>query len=91
MSWKGFTKGVQRVFLRFVPEESHRVLTSSLIDATANQSKVQSGKYYPPPKKELHANLVQGENTKDPIYIDAERRFSELEKETKRLHDESQK
>lgn len=33
----------------------------------------------------------QGENTKDPIYIDAERRFSELENETKKLHDESRK
>ncbi|KAF2865150.1 reduced viability upon starvation protein [Massariosphaeria phaeospora] len=32
-----------------------------------------------------------GEITKDPIYIDAERRFDELEKETKRLHDESKK
>ncbi|KAM5445304.1 BAR adaptor protein Hob1 [Microsporum audouinii] len=32
-----------------------------------------------------------GENTKDPVYIDAERRFQELEKETKKLHDESKK
>jgi len=32
-----------------------------------------------------------GENTKDPVYTDAERRFQELEKETKRLHDESKK
>ncbi|CAI6332255.1 unnamed protein product [Periconia digitata] len=32
-----------------------------------------------------------GEITKDPIYIDAERRFDELEKETKKLHDESKK
>ncbi|OCL01122.1 reduced viability upon starvation protein [Cenococcum geophilum 1.58] len=32
-----------------------------------------------------------GENTKDPVYVDAERRFQELEKETKRLHDESKK
>lgn len=32
-----------------------------------------------------------GENTKDPIYIDAERRFQELERETRKLHDESQK
>ncbi|KAL9062381.1 MAG: hypothetical protein Q9157_008970 [Trypethelium eluteriae] len=32
-----------------------------------------------------------GENTKDAVYVDAERRFAELEKETKRLHDESQK
>jgi hypothetical protein len=35
--------------------------------------------------------LVQGEITKDPIYIDAERRFDELEKETKKLHEESKK
>ncbi|ORY09031.1 reduced viability upon starvation protein [Clohesyomyces aquaticus] len=32
-----------------------------------------------------------GEITKDPIYTDAERRFQELEKETKNLHDESKK
>jgi len=32
-----------------------------------------------------------GESTKDAVYIDAERRFEELEKETKKLHDESQK
>jgi len=32
-----------------------------------------------------------GEITKDAIYIDAERRFEELEKETKRLHEESKK
>lgn len=32
-----------------------------------------------------------GENTKDPVFIDAERRFQELETETKRLHDESKK
>ena len=35
--------------------------------------------------------FAQGEITKDAIYIDAERRFEELEKETKRLHDESKK
>jgi hypothetical protein len=33
----------------------------------------------------------KGDITKDPIYQDAERRFQELEKETKRLHEESQK
>lgn len=32
-----------------------------------------------------------GEITKDPIYIDAERRFQELETETKKLRDESKK
>jgi len=32
-----------------------------------------------------------GENTKDAVFIDAERRFQELEKETKKLHDESKK
>jgi amphiphysin len=32
-----------------------------------------------------------GEHTKDAVYIDAERRFEELEKETKKLHDESKK
>jgi len=35
--------------------------------------------------------VVQGEITKDPVYVDAERRFAELEKETKKLHDESKK
>ena len=28
-----------------------------------------------------------GEQTKDLVYIDAERRFKELEKETKKLHE----
>jgi amphiphysin len=32
-----------------------------------------------------------GEITKDPVYIDAERRFADLENETKKLHDESEK
>ncbi|KAK1983249.1 BAR domain-containing protein [Colletotrichum cereale] len=32
-----------------------------------------------------------GEHTKDAVYIDSERRFEELETETKRLHDESKK
>lgn len=32
-----------------------------------------------------------GEQSKDPVFIDAERRFHELEVETKRLHDESKK
>jgi hypothetical protein len=40
-----------------------------------------------------HANAccAQGEITKDAIYQDAERRFDELEKETKKLHEESKK
>ncbi|PGH23076.1 hypothetical protein AJ80_02850 [Polytolypa hystricis UAMH7299] len=37
------------------------------------------------------AKFNLGENTKDPVYIDADRRFLELEKETKKLHDESKK
>lgn len=32
-----------------------------------------------------------GEHTKDPVYSDSERRFQELETETKKLHDESKK
>ncbi|KAI9826439.1 MAG: hypothetical protein M1826_006648 [Phylliscum demangeonii] len=32
-----------------------------------------------------------GENTKDAVYIDAERRFQDLETETKKLHSESKK
>ncbi|KAJ5884767.1 hypothetical protein N7495_009277 [Penicillium taxi] len=32
-----------------------------------------------------------GEHTKDAVYLDAERRFQELERETKKLHDESSK
>jgi amphiphysin len=32
-----------------------------------------------------------GEHTKDAVFIDSERRFQELETETKRLHDESKK
>ncbi|RQM07396.1 hypothetical protein DH86_00003114, partial [Scytalidium sp. 3C] len=37
------------------------------------------------------AKFNLGDNTKDAVYIDAERRFQELEKETKKLHDESKK
>ncbi|OIW28867.1 BAR domain-containing protein [Coniochaeta ligniaria NRRL 30616] len=37
------------------------------------------------------AKFNLGEVTKDPIYIDAERRFQELEHETKKLRDESKK
>ena len=32
-----------------------------------------------------------GDTTKDAVYIDAQRRFEELEKETKKLHTESNK
>jgi len=39
----------------------------------------------------LKAKFNVGEHTKDAVYIDAERRFEELEKETKKLHDESKK
>lgn len=37
------------------------------------------------------AKFNLGENTKDAVFIDAERRFQELETETKKLHDESRK
>lgn len=37
------------------------------------------------------AKFNLGDNTKDAVYLDAERRFQELEKETKKLHDESKK
>ncbi|KAF2774454.1 BAR-domain-containing protein [Teratosphaeria nubilosa] len=39
----------------------------------------------------LKQRFNMGDITKDAIYVDAERRFTELEKETKKLHDESQK
>ena len=32
-----------------------------------------------------------GDNTQDAVFIDAHRRFEELEKETKKLHGESKK
>ncbi|KAK4241651.1 hypothetical protein C8A03DRAFT_41005 [Achaetomium macrosporum] len=41
--------------------------------------------------QQIKAKLNIGEHTKDPVYIDSERRFQELETETKRLHDESKK
>ncbi|KYK60964.1 putative BAR adaptor protein [Drechmeria coniospora] len=41
--------------------------------------------------QQFRAKFNIGENTKDAVYIDAERRFQELEKETKKLHDESTK
>lgn len=39
----------------------------------------------------MSADRSQGDITKDAIYIDAERRFDELEKETTKLHTESKK
>ncbi|CZS88083.1 hypothetical protein WAI453_000485 [Rhynchosporium graminicola] len=39
----------------------------------------------------LKSRFNIGEQTKDAIYLDSERRFDELEKETKKLHDESKK
>ncbi|QIW94877.1 hypothetical protein AMS68_000395 [Peltaster fructicola] len=41
--------------------------------------------------QQVRARFNMGEITKDDIYIDAERRFADLEKETKKLHDESKK
>jgi hypothetical protein len=37
------------------------------------------------------AKFNLGEHTKDAVYMDAERRFQELETETKKLHDESKR
>lgn len=41
--------------------------------------------------QQFKAKFNIGEHTKDAVYLDAERRFQELERETKRLHDESKK
>ncbi|RCI12429.1 hypothetical protein L249_0989 [Ophiocordyceps polyrhachis-furcata BCC 54312] len=41
--------------------------------------------------QQIRSKFNIGEHTKDAVYIDAERRFQELETETKRLHDESKK
>lgn len=41
--------------------------------------------------QQFRQKFNMGEITKDAIYIDAERRFDELETETKKLHEESQK
>ncbi|KAK8020431.1 Regulator of cytoskeleton and endocytosis [Apiospora arundinis] len=41
--------------------------------------------------QQFRAKFNMGEHTKDAVYIDAERRFQEMEAETKRLHDESEK
>lgn len=41
--------------------------------------------------QQLKVKFNIGEHTKDVVYTDAERRFDELEKETKKLHDESKK
>ncbi|PNS16663.1 Regulator of cytoskeleton and endocytosis RVS167 [Sphaceloma murrayae] len=55
MSWKGFSKGLNRAPQTF------------------------------------KSKFNMGEITKDAVYIDAERRFDELEIETKKLHEESKK
>jgi len=39
----------------------------------------------------LKQRFNMGEITKDAIYVDAERRFQDLENETRKLHDESEK
>ncbi|KAI0421302.1 BAR domain-containing protein [Xylaria grammica] len=41
--------------------------------------------------QQFKAKFNLGEHTKDAVFIDSERRFQELENETKRLHDESRK
>ncbi|KAI0024176.1 BAR domain-containing protein [Xylariomycetidae sp. FL0641] len=41
--------------------------------------------------QQFKAKFNLGEHTKDAVFIDSERRFQELESETKRLHDESKK
>jgi len=41
--------------------------------------------------QQLKSKFNIGEHTKDAVYIDAERRFQELETETKKLHEESKK
>ncbi|KAI0479956.1 BAR domain-containing protein [Xylaria cf. heliscus] len=41
--------------------------------------------------QQLKAKFNIGEHTKDAVFIDSERRFQELENETKRLHDASRK
>ncbi|RYO94053.1 hypothetical protein DL762_000801 [Monosporascus cannonballus] len=41
--------------------------------------------------QQIKAKFNIGEHTKDAVFIDSERRFQELEKETKHLHDESKK
>ncbi|KAI1497093.1 BAR-domain-containing protein [Biscogniauxia marginata] len=41
--------------------------------------------------QQFKAKFNLGEHTKDAVFIDSERRFQELETETKRLHDESKK
>ncbi|RYP91745.1 hypothetical protein DL770_002089 [Monosporascus sp. CRB-9-2] len=41
--------------------------------------------------QQFKAKFNIGEHTKDAVFIDSERRFQELEKETKHLHDESKK
>ncbi|KAH6631143.1 BAR domain-containing protein [Chaetomium sp. MPI-SDFR-AT-0129] len=50
---------------------------------------LQKGFARAPQQIKLKFNI--GEHTKDAVYIDSERRFDELEAETKHLHDESQK
>lgn len=41
--------------------------------------------------QQFKAKFNMGEHTKDPVYADAERRFEDLEKEVKKLHQESKK
>lgn len=53
-------------------------------------SKIVSNLYIKAPQT-IKQKFNLGEHTQDPVFIDSERRFQELETETKRLHDESKK
>lgn len=43
--------------------------------------------YPPQAPQQFKQKFNMGEITKDPVYVDAELRFQDLERETKRLHD----
>jgi hypothetical protein len=70
---------------------TRHVLTAA--DTANRQAALQHRTFAGLPCAQCHAltHTTQGEITKDAIYLDAERRFDELEKETKKLHVESKK
>lgn len=80
---KGFQKAVARV-------RSHRslLLITNPLGTTAAQRQSRSRGAY---KRHVDQNLRSLANMTDAVYIDAARRFTEIETETKRLHEDAKK
>lgn len=71
--------------------QEHNAGTSVLAPCRRQSySRTDADKHWQAPQQFKHKFNI-GEHTQDAVFIDAERRFQELENETKKLHDESKK